>query len=446
MGVCRPATAGSLGTFTRGFVLNHSPPHTDANIGAPQLSERLTAVVGVLRDDIDSLVRRVVTAVQSGISDYYNLNESSEQDLIRSVRFHLEVWFDALLTGTPLSPAILDQFAALGRRRVHQDVSLAGLLRAFRIGSREAWRAMLDAVRQDQELWEELLFSVSPYFLYHFDVVAQLIGGAYQAEQHLRRRWRDRLRYELCTIIFTHPENMQEFTGHARALGIDLSAEHAALALRLTEPANESAEFDEKLDPFFVVVSRLLGTSRDSLLYMTRHGDVLVWSGLPRGEAFLANELKLVTRAKALAAADLKIAAIGIGLPARAHQDWKRTAEQALKALDVGTRLNPKCRVHRYSDVVLDNAALGSEDAVWFFDAIIREFSAEAGLLETLNAYLELGMHRKATAGRLEIHTNTLDYRLSRIESILGAPLSDLSVLAKLNTALRLRRINSGGT
>jgi DNA-binding PucR family transcriptional regulator len=52
-------------------------------------------------------------------------------------------------------------------------------------------------------------------------------------------------------------------------------------------------------------------------------------------------------------------------------------------------------------------------------------------------------MHRKVTAGRLEIHTNTLDYRLSRIESILGAPLSDLGLVATLNTALRLRRISA---
>lgn len=106
-------------------------------------------------------------------------------------------------------------------------------------------------------------------------------------------------------------------------------------------------------------------------------------------------------------------------------------------------RLNPSSRVHRYTDIILDDAVLSSEDMVWYFDAIARELSTEAGLLETLTVYLELAMHRKATAGRLEIHTNTLDYRLSRIEIILGAPLSDLGVLATLYTALRLRRIST---
>jgi sugar diacid utilization regulator len=272
--------------------------------------------------------------------------------------------------------------------------------------------------------------------------VSQVISEAYQAEQQLRMRWRDRLRYELCTIIFSHPEDTQGFSERARALGIDLSAEHAAIALRLSEPANQSAEFDEKLDPFFVIVARILGSSRDSLLYTTRHGDLLVWSALPRGAAFLGNESKLVARAQALSEPPLNAAAIGIGLPARTHQDWHRSAEQALKALEFGLRLNPKSRIHRYSDFVLDNAVLSSADVVWFFDAIVRELAAEAGLLETLSVYLELNMHRKATAARLAIHTNTLDYRLNRIETLLGAPLTDLGTLAKLNTALRLRRIS----
>jgi carbohydrate diacid regulator len=137
-----------------------------------------------------------------------------------------------------------------------------------------------------------------------------------------------------------------------------------------------------------------------------------------------------------------KIAAIGIGLPARAHLGWRRSAEQSLKALDVGMRLNPRGRIHRYSDFVLDCAVLASEDLVWFLDTLIRELSAEADLLETLSVYLEVDMHRKAAAGRLSIHANTLDYRLNRIEEILRAPLTNVGILAQLSAALRLRRIS----
>jgi carbohydrate diacid regulator len=419
------------------------PRSGDAVVSVPQLSPSLVAVIRSLLSNIDRLVERIVAAISTGVDDYANLkNESIGQDVIRAVRFHARVWLETLLNGTTLSPDILDQVAVMGRRRAHQDISLPALQRAFHIGSREAWSTLLDAARPDGRVWEELLYKVSPYFLYHFDFLAQNIGAAYQAEQHLRTRWRDRLRYELGGIIFSQPENMRGFYERAQALGLDVSANHSAMTLRLTEPANQSAEFDEKMDPFFDAVGRLLGTRRDSLLYMTNHGDVLVWSALTRGETFLANETRLVSRAKALMDEQSKIATIGIGLPARAHLGWRRSAEQSLKALDVGMRLNPRDRIHRYSDFVLDSAVLASEDSVWFLDALIRELSAEADLLETLSVYLEVDMHRKVAAGRLSIHANTLDYRLNRIEEILRAPLTNVGVLAQLNAALRLRRIS----
>jgi sugar diacid utilization regulator len=45
-------------------------------------------------------------------------------------------------------------------------------------------------------------------------------------------------------------------------------------------------------------------------------------------------------------------------------------------------------------------------------------------------------MHRKAAAGKLDIHTHTRHYRLNRIEAIQGAPLTNVGVLAKVNAAL----------
>jgi DNA-binding PucR family transcriptional regulator len=54
--------------------------------------------------------------------------------------------------------------------------------------------------------------------------------------------------------------------------------------------------------------------------------------------------------------------------------------------------------------------------------------------------YLELRQHRKAVAHALNVHPNTLDNRLQRIETLLGGSFNDVSWLAMLNTALQLRR------
>jgi len=44
------------------------------------------------------------------------------------------------------------------------------------------------------------------------------------------------------------------------------------------------------------------------------------------------------------------------------------------------------------------------------------------------------------TASVLGIHPNTLNYRLDRIENILGARLDDASWVSKLDIAIKLRR------
>jgi sugar diacid utilization regulator len=75
-----------------------------------------------------------------------------------------------------------------------------------------------------------------------------------------------------------------------------------------------------------------------------------------------------------------------------------------------------------------------------FLDAMVERLSAEPQLLETLETYLELRQHRKAVSCKLNVHPNTLDHRLQRIETVLGGRFDDVSWLAMLNTALRLRR------
>ncbi|WP_080485507.1 helix-turn-helix domain-containing protein [Burkholderia ubonensis] len=46
---------------------------------------------------------------------------------------------------------------------------------------------------------------------------------------------------------------------------------------------------------------------------------------------------------------------------------------------------------------------------------------------------------RKVTAAALDVHPDTLDHRLERIENILGAKLDQAAWIAKLEIALKLQ-------
>lgn len=420
--------------------LKHPPPLSD--VRPPKISAALKAVVrNCTREVFAADVQRVVLAIRSAVRDYDRSPEAIE-DLRHSVGFNMTLWYQALLTGQAPSPALLADAAASGRRRVHQEVSLPGLLRAYRLGSREIWSVLLDATRRNRTLHEELLFKLSPYLLFHFDLVAQTVAQAYTVEQHRRTRWQDRLRHDLCAVIFTHPERLDDFRAHTQALGLDAGAAHAVLALQLDERLGSLSEFDERLDALLTVLTRLVRPGREPMLHTVRNGHLLFWMPLPRGETLLGHERRLSKLASnALDAQPKDLAAAGIGLCGNGPRGWQLSAQQAIKAIELGSRLGARRAAHRYADVALDDAVMNSQETAHYFDTLLDRLSAEVGLIETLAEYFDHGQQRKTVAAKLGVHPNTLDYRLHRIELLLGVPLSDTGWLVKLHTALRLRRL-----
>ncbi|MBQ6608119.1 MAG: helix-turn-helix domain-containing protein, partial [Firmicutes bacterium] len=66
-------------------------------------------------------------------------------------------------------------------------------------------------------------------------------------------------------------------------------------------------------------------------------------------------------------------------------------------------------------------------------------------LLETLETFvLDAGMNSAKTSEFLEVHTNTVQYRLKKINEILGAEITGNRVIPGLTVALALRRMENG--
>jgi carbohydrate diacid regulator len=72
--------------------------------------------------------------------------------------------------------------------------------------------------------------------------------------------------------------------------------------------------------------------------------------------------------------------------------------------------------------------------------SLLEPLAEELELLSTLQTYFDQLQRRKITADVLGIHPNTLNHRLERIASLLGAKLDDASWIAKLHIAIRLRQ------
>ncbi len=69
-----------------------------------------------------------------------------------------------------------------------------------------------------------------------------------------------------------------------------------------------------------------------------------------------------------------------------------------------------------------------------------------AELTRTLRVFLEQDRIQRRTAARLFVHVNTVAYRISRIEQLIGRPLDDPSAVFDLTLALRILDVVDGGT
>lgn len=414
--------------------------------GVGEISMPLRAIVERLLGETDHVVQRALVAMRATIPDYSYIDDPSIQlDVQQSVAHNVRMWFNALLSGHPPTSKELEPLIAFGRRRVHQGVSLQSLLQAFRTGSRVLWDVLLEEADKDQDIHRELLFKVSPYILLHFDLMGRTIGQAHAEEQQKRARWRDRLQHELCGVIFSHPDDTESFREHALALGIDTNAAHLALALRLSTQPVERITPEVGLDKLIASVSRVLLIESEQVLRTLRNGHVLLWVPLIPGESASESERRYASLCEAISHRQ-DIVAIGIGLPDTGARGWRRSADQALRALDIGLRIEPARAVQRYIETALDDALSSSDSVVRYFDSLMERLAPEPHLLKTLQAFFEFRQHRKAVSGALGIHPNTLSYRLERIEHILGAKLDDIGWLSRLYAALRLRQLSNSAT
>lgn len=404
---------------------------------AQPISERLRGLVEGERADIDGASRQAVQTIQALVPDYaLSSDPQMLQDLYRSAHVNAQLWFDALLQRQSLSTAALEPVVQFARSRVHQGISLSGLLRAFRVIARSFWARLLQAAGDDAALHSELLCKVSPYLLQHFDIVAEAIADAYLKEQAQHARWRDRLRQELWMIVSGRTEDASGFRARAEALGIAPASAHCALVLRWATDSTAGSE--QGSEPVLADLARRFGTAHELLMRAPHRDHLVAWVAVPRDTSLIAFDQQLAQAAAALVEAGHGLRAVGIGLPGVAAQGWRVSMEQGFRALGSGGA--PERRVHRFSQIVLDDAVSVSENVSGFMGAMMETLAAETALLETLRAYIQHRQHRKATAAALNVHPNTLDHRLERIETLLDGRFDDIDWLARIHTALRLFR------
>ncbi|SIO43525.1 PucR family transcriptional regulator [Paraburkholderia phenazinium] len=403
----------------------------------PEISPALREWTEKVALDHGKVVDRVYAALMN-IKLYADLDSPTKLDIRNSVAWSAKLWFGTLLSGTAPSAEGLEAFREYGRRRVYQGLPLDALLRAFRLGSRELWCFYIDPDEKSDELRDELLFRISPFLMEFFDVLAQIISQTYLDEQYKQARWRESLRYQLHSIIFYYPEDTEGFAKTAAALRLDGTIPRIALAIDVHSIDSNSPTFKSELDRIVVAIARRLKLPVDTLFDIWYGGKLLLWIPARLGDLIGMSDLQVGKQIAALAETSPEIKAIGVGLMGEGAAGWAMSAEEASRALSLGRAQGGEESVWLYSKIVLEESVRCTKNALRYLVSLVEQLASEPELLETLKTYFDQLQRRKVTASVLGIHPNTLNYRLERIENILGARLDDASWISKLDIAIKL--------
>jgi purine catabolism regulator len=136
---------------------------------------------------------------------------------------------------------------------------------------------------------------------------------------------------------------------------------------------------------------------------------------------------------------------LGVSRVAHGAQELPVAYEQARKAIRIGRRLRgdgartsfQSLGVHRLLSLVPDAAELRG-----FAEEVLGELAADdadnADLRHTLEVLLDTNCNVAEAARRLHFHYNTLRYRISKLERIVGAFTTDASLRLDVAVALRV--------
>jgi hypothetical protein len=358
----------------------------------------------------------MVATFRGEIAGYQRLPEPVVLGQIFQVsRRNVELFFRSIIDGREVTEDDLSAFRESAKDRAAEGMPLEDLLHAYRLGGRLGWEAIMAAAQPEEE---HALLMGAELLMRYVDRVSSAVAQAYLEErQHLVSEEERRLRLLVDALV-----------GRT-----DLHGGPRELAERLGFP------IEDRYRPFAQTVpgapvrehARIAAALRGRGLLALTEGDRVAGLAPPATATEALGEDRAV---------------FAIGEPtSRAELDG--ALEEVRLLVDLGRRLGRIGRIE--SAEFLPELLLASSPrlAAQLRDRVLgplEEYGEKRtpDLLETLDAFVEDGLDRRATAKRMHIHPNTLDYRLRRIAELTGLDMGRPQDLLLATLALKQRSLS----
>jgi sugar diacid utilization regulator len=365
-------------------------------------------------------------AVLAEVADY---PASGEPGLLAEVQQHslehVRAFIRSARRGCPPEGSELDFARARAVDRERGGMPLAALLHAYRLGLREVWRALAQLAEEDGAPQQTVL-DLTAFAMAYTDAISLAVTDAYTHSAQRRRADVERERRDLLDDLLAG----RELDGRAEGLGVDLrvplavvvaaapftSSPRSGAAVPGRAGASEEQNTEhETLRRAAQAIERQAGSTPRSAFVVLHHGRVVALAPLGRGG--IADLRNRVGRAlSALARAGHDGLAAGISLPLPSLADVGSGHIEATRAL----RHAPAGTVVALSDVRLLDYLIEHADPS--ARRIVPDWAPvlDAELVATLRTFAANDLNVARTAPALNVHPNTVRYRLERIRALTG--------------------------
>jgi PucR-like helix-turn-helix protein/diguanylate cyclase with GGDEF domain len=401
----------------------------------------------VLRPVLPGLAEETIAAIAADVPEYAR---EMEGEFGRLVRLGVEVAFNRFvdLIADPNADGgfARETYINLGRGEFRAGRSLDVLLAAYRVGARLAWRRFVEAGGR-HELPPEVLYQLGEAIFAYIDELSAESAEGYAEEQSAAAGESQRRRRRLVRLLAQHPPaTADSLRTAAQATGWPLPRTLAAVVIAETEQAagpptpdgladGRALPGEEIVDAIATRLARRLGPDA---IGGAVGGAACVF--LPDPDA--PGRRRQLVAALAAATGGEETAALGptVGFE-RAGSSMRRAIAAFHLAADgrlPGSRL-VVAEDHLGALLLAADAELAADLARTRLSPLAElPPGPRARLAETLRAWIDRPGQVQAVAAVLDVHPQTVRYRVRRLRELFGDALEDPERRFELGLALRV--------
>ncbi len=406
---------------------------------APLAKEVVTSLEGRAQE----IWRRTFDLLRKESPEYRN---AVDDEFTTESKSHCGELLETIAAIASCQLAASDPFAFVRKHaewRARHQVPLIASLHAYRLAHKTYWGITREALSQHRKQKEALraLAILSDFWIELFEAVGATLEEAHAAEEARIFAQNTRAHAELIADLLEGREPAGLESRQLLTLCGIRSGMNVTIAVIRRFPAADGKQVDVEvaLRSMVRLLNQVLPSSVFGKLVGLRNGEAVVIASSTADTSALLTK-HLVRHGFGRKGAASAGAGVGIGLNKAEVAHLPEALTEARIALDM---TSPNRAALQFSDIELAEFLIHRADraALRLVPEWLREaYSAggDADLIRTIRQFAECSLNVKETARRLNVHANTVYFRLNQVKDRTGADPRTFAGTTLLLTSLRL--------